>query len=253
MATFLQGSELNSEIEKLIKNSNTELILISPYIKLHDRFKDELKSKKVDDNLKITVVFGKNEEEPSKSILNADLEFLKQFPNIEIRHEKRLHAKYYANESTQILSSMNLYDYSQDKNIEAGIKSEFKILGSTLEDDMQEYFDDVIERSDLLFRKIPNYEIALGGLKKKYKDSEIQVDKIEEFIKPLKSINKNKVQELGYCIRTGESIPFNIKKPYSIKAYESWSKFKNYDYAEKFCHKTGKASNGKTSMNKPIL
>ena len=41
-------------------------------------------------------------------------------PNIEIAHRKNLHAKFYANEDGSIMTSMNLYAYSQDVNIETG-------------------------------------------------------------------------------------------------------------------------------------
>lgn len=44
-----------------------------------------------------------------------------KFPNIEIRYNERLHAKFYQNDSHFIMTSMNLYDYSLAKNIEVGI------------------------------------------------------------------------------------------------------------------------------------
>lgn len=65
---------------------------------------------------------------------------------------------------------------------------------------------------------------------------------------------KTKVeQEIGYCIRTGEEIPFNPERPFCYNAYKSWVQFENYEYPENYCHKTGKPSNGKTSMANPIL
>ncbi|MEO8149946.1 MAG: hypothetical protein ABI723_20070 [Bacteroidia bacterium] len=36
-------------------------------------------------------------------------------------------------------------------------------------------------------------------------------------------------------------------------AYQSWMKFKNENYAEKFCHFSGEASNGETTFAKPIM
>ena len=59
--------------------------------------------------------------------------------------------------------------------------------------------------------------------------------------------------DLGYCIRTGNRIPFDPSRPFSYEAYQSWVIFENWDYPEKYCHKTGKFSNGKTSMANPIL
>ncbi|WP_113653192.1 hypothetical protein [Pedobacter namyangjuensis] len=46
MNKFVQGSELNASLEKLIKNAESILLLISPYIKLHSRIRDQLKLKK---------------------------------------------------------------------------------------------------------------------------------------------------------------------------------------------------------------
>ena len=57
----------------------------------------------------------------------------------------------------------------------------------------------------------------------------------------------------GFCIRTGEKIPFNPKQPMTKEAWQRWNEYKNMDFGEKYCHKTGKPSYGKTSMRKPIL
>jgi hypothetical protein len=57
----------------------------------------------------------------------------------------------------------------------------------------------------------------------------------------------------GYCIRTGNSIPFNVDKPLSYEAYQVWNQFGDPVYLEKFCHFSGESSNGENSVNKPIL
>jgi len=62
-----------------------------------------------------------------------------------------------------------------------------------------------------------------------------------------------KKQAHGYCIRTGEEIPYNPSQPLSYHAWQTWNQFGNPDFPEKFCHKTGKPSYGKTSMRSPIL
>ncbi|MFN4950792.1 MAG: hypothetical protein ACK5F0_04165, partial [Flavobacteriales bacterium] len=58
---------------------------------------------------------------------------------------------------------------------------------------------------------------------------------------------------MGYCIRTGEKIPFNPEKPFSAKAFAEWSKFKNPHYKENYCHQSGVKSYGKTSFAKPVI
>ncbi|HEY8402379.1 MAG TPA: phospholipase D family protein [Cytophagaceae bacterium] len=285
MANFIFGNELNSEVEKIFEKAKNQLILISPYIKLHDRYSSALKAKLNNDELKIIVVFGKNEEDPSKSMSLEELDFFKQFPNIEIRYEKRLHAKYYANENSAILTSMNLYSFSQDNNIEAGVITKsniFKELTSslvtsvtgddTLDVKAWNYFARVVEQSELLFKKVPTYEEGLLKLNmlKKYKESVVEKDILETFFKNKVASNKNSAGEsyispdrneslnttnkiYGYCIRTGKLIPFNPKKPMSDEAYENWAKFGNENYPEKYCHYSGEFSNGETCYARPIL
>lgn len=191
MAKFLQGNELNSELEKIFEEAEAKIILVSPYIKLHDRYASTLLTKKDSPNIELIIVFGKNEEDFSRSMKEQDFHFFKAFPNIEIRYEKRLHAKYYANESSSILTSMNLYSYSQDNNIEAGVMTKTaSFLGGLMNNVTGEenfdqtawnYFIRVIEQSELLFKKIPEYESKMLGFSKKYKSSKIEVDKLTDF------------------------------------------------------------------------
>jgi hypothetical protein len=103
MAKFIYGTEINLMLEEMIKYADKYLWFISPYIKLHDRIKDELKRKKPQVGLRVVIVFGKNENDFSKSIASGDISFLKDFPNVLICYEKNLHAKYYASEDFSLL------------------------------------------------------------------------------------------------------------------------------------------------------
>jgi hypothetical protein len=79
-----------------------------------------------------------------------------------------------------------------------------------------------------------------------------RVETITQNQKP-KYIQHANQQQSGYCIRTGKQIPFNLKKPMCVEAYQSWAQYKNFDFQEKYCHKTGRPSNGKTTMRNPVL
>ena len=57
----------------------------------------------------------------------------------------------------------------------------------------------------------------------------------------------------GFCIRTGQSIPFDVMRPLSGAAFNSWAQFGDGDYPEAFCHFTGEPSYGDTSYHRPIL
>ena len=280
MAKFIEGSTLNVVIEDLIRNADDCLYLISPYIKLHSRIKDVLKLKLKSPSLFITIMFGKNEDK-SMSINEADLKFLKEYPNIEIRYEKNLHAKYYANEEGGLITSMNLYDFSQNNNIEVGVYTETpktRIHGlvqdlvnndNNLDRDAYNFFMEKVDNSELLFKREPHFESSMFGLNKKFINSTTEIDILDSFfngkkdnsfagyknyeVKSVKAFKPKVKEDSGYCIRTGEVIPFNPERPFCAEAFKSWNQFKNKDYKEKFCHKTGKTSNGKTSFNNPIL
>ena len=265
MGNFVKGSALVAEIEKLFDEANEKLIIVSPFIKLHSRLKDSLKPKINDPKLSIKLVYGKNESDKTRSLNKEDFEFFSQFANIQIFYEPRLHAKYYANDRVGILSSMNLYEYSLNNNIEFGVVTETKLIGgNSLDLDSWDYFHSVIDNSILEFHKVPVLENTMMGLSKKYVGSNILVNNLSKLFQKKsqrKNTTANKTKENkaaitdnnGFCIRTGESIPFNLEMPYSGKSFSSWNYFKNPDFEEKYCHYSGESSEGKTSINKPIL
>ena len=303
MAQFKSGSALNDQLEKLIREAEDVLWIISPYIKLHNKIIAELKQKIGNPDLSVIVVFGKAEGGVNK-LSYEDATFFKTFANIEIRYEKDLHAKYYANEVGGLITSMNLYDFSQNNNIECGVWMEGTTMGliglssdSKVDAAAFRYFETVISGSELLFKREPEFESGfISLLKKKYKGSITKVDKLDAYIKADEKkkessfsgfknygeTNSNKAaaspayksneyqrgnntynqsrnnndsfaSAKGYCIRTGVEIPFNPERPFCYDAYNTWSQFSNYDYPEKYCHKTGRLSNGKTSFRNPIL
>jgi len=263
--SFINGSEINLQLEYLIRDADDYLYLVCPYIKLHDRLKKELLSKNDQPHLKIVVVFGKNEEGLYKSLSKEDFDFLSALPHVEIRYEPKLHAKYYANEDRAIITSMNLHESSQNNNIEAGILMDVKGVLSTLikgdnpELDAFTYFEKVIKGATLRFAKSPEFKKTMYGLGSEYIGSNITLntmDEIYETLKPkpvgYKSFEQPKLP-MGYCIRTGIEIPFDLKQPFGYKAFKSWQNFSNPDYPEKYCHYTGEQSNGETSFKSPIL
>lgn len=274
MVRFLKSNELNAELEKTFEFAKNKLILISPYIKLHERFKSSLHTKLQDDRLEIIVLFGKNEDDMSKSMEQNTFNFFKKFPNIQILFEKRLHAKYYANESRAILTSMNLYGFSQNNNIETGVMIEksFRnvITGENSFDiDAFEYFETVISQAELLFERLPMYSKKNFLGQKKYLDSKTSLDKLTSFYinknnskiekryvvtdKNRKGYVKKAINNKGYCIKTGVDITFNLKKPMQYDVFKSWKEFGDLNAPQNYCHFSGELSNNNTSMNRPIL
>ncbi|MEP7248112.1 MAG: phospholipase D family protein [Gammaproteobacteria bacterium] len=114
MAKFLNTSATNYFLEELIKDAKDRLVLVSPFLKLNDRIKELLSDK---NRLKIDVriVYGKSELQPQ------EIDWLRGQTYIRTSFCKNLHAKCYLNEELCIVTSLNLYEFSQVNNNEMGI------------------------------------------------------------------------------------------------------------------------------------
>ncbi len=106
---------LTYRIEQLIKEDTSLLILVSPYLKLNNRLKAKMNQyfSEID---RILFLYRKNEA--SKS----EYQWLDKHSNLTLIPIENLHAKIYLNEHRCIVTSMNLYEYSQINNHEIGIE-----------------------------------------------------------------------------------------------------------------------------------
>lgn len=114
MAKFLNTTATNYLLEELIKSARERLILISPFLKLNERMRELLEDKnrlKID----VRVIYGKNE------LQNDEISWLSEQEYIRTSFCKNLHAKCYLNEDNCIITSMNLYEFSQINNNEMGV------------------------------------------------------------------------------------------------------------------------------------
>lgn len=176
MSKFITSSNLDNEIESIIREAKTKLLLISPYINLSDNIKNLLMQKTFHPELEIIVAFreewkeGKNRGDNNVEIESKyknlkELEVWKNFPNIRLVGLNNLHAKYYANESKGVITSLNLYRYSIKNNIEYGCL----IRGNTYLETTN-YSERIIEDwGNVVYAKIPRYRVIKG--EKKYVDS----------------------------------------------------------------------------------
>jgi hypothetical protein len=218
MATFLDTAGLGHYLQKLINDANEKLILISPYLKISDRLKQSLTDK---DRMKIDIriIYGKDELQP------AEHNWLKSMLSIRISFCQNLHAKCYLNEKAAIITSMNLYDFSQINNNEMGIYV-------TKEEDPVLYADIYAEA------------MRLVRFSEEIKISVTQVPKTDQ-----PKLVPTKPDISGFCIRCGTEIKLNPMVPYCATCYKAWKKFSNEEYEEKHCHICGK--DNKSTLIKP--
>ena len=293
MSKFITGKVLEDTIYDIIWESEKILLIVSPYIKLDNYFKELFDKHKNNPQLHILLVFGKNEQEVKRSMSQNDFDFFKKFPNVSIIYVQNLHAKYYGNEKMGVITSINLYDYSFKNNIEFGVYAEQSLMDrfrSSADNEAWNKCLDIAEENEVVFIKRPVYETKrmIINLGKNYVKSDILFDSTDTFYGAVKTVNStskrlndfpdeidiansngDKPERIsnndrperviekedieGYCIRSGAKIKFNPKQPMNRESWKKWNEYGNPNFPEKYCHKTGQLSNGKTSMKYPIL
>lgn len=150
MAKFLNTSATSFYLEELIKNAKERLILISPFLKLNDRIKELLEDKnrlKID----IRIIYGKSDLHPD------EIKWMQKLEYVRVSFCKNLHAKCYLNESTCIISSLNLYEFSQVNNNEMGVLIE--------KDQDDAVFKDAYEEAQRIIRISDEVRISLNEVK----------------------------------------------------------------------------------------
>ena len=224
MSKFLTTTGVSYRLEEIIKSANERLVLISPFFKVNNRVKELLEDR---DRLKIDVrvVYGKTELHPDEN------NWLDSLPSIRTSFCENLHAKCYLNENEALLTSMNLYEFSQVNNHEMGV------LISRAEE--PQLYDEVLEEAMRILRASDEIRVTVASV------TGPQPENAESPAEPTESPSAR----TGFCIRCKTSIPMDLDKPYCNRCFKSWNRFKNDSYSEKHCHSCGKSHTA--TMSKP--
>ena len=232
MAEFLTTTGISYRLGEIIKAANERLVIISPFIRINPRIKDLLEDRgrmKID----IRVVYGKNELHPEEN------KWLESMTSIRTSFCKNLHAKCYLNEKEALLTSMNLYEFSQSNNDEMGI------LVSKMDD--EKLYNDILEESMRLVRTSEEIRVTVARIEA---NENVKVDSRAKAAgtkpQPALTIPKN-----GFCIRCHAVIPANPEQPYCKNpCYANWKRYGNKEYKEKYCHIGG--GKNASSLLKPL-
>ena len=127
MAEFLTTYGINHALQKLIE-AGKDIYLVSPHIKVADQLQAYIK----DANrlgAHFTIICRR------ESLRTSEMQWINQLDHFRLFSVDQLHAKCYLNEETAIVTSMNLYEFSQQNNDEMGFevrKSEDEELYNTI-------------------------------------------------------------------------------------------------------------------------
>ncbi len=246
MAKFLDGSGSLAAITEIIKNTERELFIITPYLKIPIQTQNYIKTI---DNKNITfTLISRTDHDLNES----DLKFLNELSSARILTCDNLHAKCFLNENEGLITSMNLHEHSQTHNWEMGIKF-------SKEEDVPIYNEALkeIRRIEAQSKQNPKIKKNQSHTVNEYKPAYTPQRLVK---KPKEAPNKGLFEkvldsvlgELAYCIRCGEPMKkYDLEHPLCDNCYASWARHKNPKYQEKVCHACGERKD-KISYEKPI-
>lgn len=217
MAEFLTTNGTSSQIENIIIEAEKQLTLVSPYLQISKTFYERLKDA-ADKDVSIRIVYGKDELKPNERNSLAELSTVQLF------YFENLHAKCYFNENTMVITSMNMYEFSEKNNREMGVLIQRK-------EDL-DLFTKAVNETNSIIRSAESIEL-----------------KKEKRFFSNKQNGKKAKPSRGYCIRCEQRIDYDPERPYCWDCYTIWSQFENTDYQENVCHRCGEFDT--TSMNYP--
>jgi phosphatidylserine/phosphatidylglycerophosphate/cardiolipin synthase-like enzyme len=219
MAKFLNTTGVSYHLEELIKGTKDRLILISPYLQFNERIKEHINNLNIQKR-DIRIVYRENK------LHHDENNWLDKQIGVRTSICKNLHSKCYLNESEAIITSMNLYEFSQQNNNEMGIyitKSQDTDLYNATLDEVQRLLT-ISEEIRVTVQKVVQKDYG-------------QTNKIKE------------TKEHGHCIHCNKDISLNPLVPYCKDCYNVWKIYNNVDYQEQFCHICGIGE--KTTIIKP--
>ena len=232
MAKFLTTTGISYRLDEIIKSAEERLVIISPFLRINERIREALEDK---DRMKIDirVVYGKNELQPEEN------NWLESMTSIRTSYCKNLHAKCYLNEHQALLTSMNLYEFSQVNNHEMGIL--------VVREDERELYDEILQDSMRIVRISEEIRVKVARVDAGEKDGR----------KPRKTKTRRKRRvtlrkpKRGFCIRCKDVLPLpDPAKPYCKRCYKIWNRYKNESYEEKHCHMCGREH--ATTLREPV-
>lgn len=228
MTEFLTAKRTSSYIEDIIREAKEALVLISPYLKLSEEFFQRLEDADRRE-VNITLMYREGELKP------AERRKLEQLKNLSLAPVENLHANCYFNEESMVITSMNLYEYSESNNWEMGILIR--------KQDDARVFQEAIREVESIF-----HAAERGGARVAASDNSPQgiKSKIYSSVKArlgglIKSPDVHKTrQEEGFCIRCRLRMPYDLDHPLCSECYSEWAKMENPDYEEFYCHTCGR-------------
>ena len=213
MAEICTRKRCVAEIEDIVVGAEERIVLVSPYIKADEDIVERLKQKIWD--VEVVVIYGKDEHQPrAKSLFEAG--------GLTRIFVKDLHSKCYLNEKKALVTSMNLYEYSQNNNEEMGV-----LVSREVDRELYEGVIGLVKHWESIGKK----QSLIHGLWRSVKAALEPEAESADTPRSRRKKATTKTQEKkvvgpaeGFCIRCGDGIDIN---PTDLKPYCTYGASRN--------------------------
>ena len=246
MAEFLTTHATAYNIENIILNSKQKLVLVSPYLQLSRTFFNRLNDAD-ERGVKTVLIYGKDELKPDES------NQLGKLKNLSLFFCENLHAKCYFNEDNMVITSMNMYEFSEKNNREMGVLIRRQDDADVFKDAVREVQSIVKASAKEVSKSREYYQQATPALARDKKPTLTPIAEksgIKNILMDTLSTILSGEKLDAYCIRCRDRLPFDQYRPLCDDCYWEWAEYENPYYTEKYCHSCGKKN--KTTKDKPL-
>jgi hypothetical protein len=226
MAEFITTKGAAYHLERIISGASRHLTLISPYLQISDVFLQRLHDAGRR-GVTTTIVYGKSD------LRTGEDAKVRNVRGVRLLYLQNLHAKCYFNETDMIITSMNMFEASE-QNREMGI---YLVAGEPA------YAGAVREAESIIAAAQVRQPT---GRVEEARQSEGPFTVFGRLLSKAYSA----VGTQGHCIRCGEAVRLDPDRPFCRTCYNVWSVYSNQDYKERFCHECGRSE--LTSARRPL-
>lgn len=232
MAEFLTTSGVSHRLEGIINDAEQRLYLISPYLQTNARIREIIARRAQSKSIDIRVICRNEDLRPDEKT------WLASVPSIRIMGRDNLHAKCYMNEKEALLTSMNLYEYSQRHNDEMGI-----LVSKESDGELYDKIYGDVRRILDWSRDLDATASKVETAEKSGEDAKANPANPQRGASAATARNRRKAKpviqapETGCCIRCKKELPADPTKPYCWTCYTKRNQFINQG---RHCHICGK-------------
>ena len=235
---------VSSSALALIREANEYVVLVSPYNALWTHLKNEI-TLAIRRGARVTAVYnpgGHARGDGVEWLLDAGAAVYK-LPN--------LHAKLCLNESSALLSTMNLVGPSSRNSMDVGML----VRGGDAYTSLQKYAARLVNLGERVEQASESDAPADAGQRDPSpvrSDGSIRgaLDRIRaKFPREAWKVGKTLLRR-GHCVRCQKIVGYAPSAPLCDRCYAEWNRYKNPHYGERFCHKCGEPS--QTSYARPL-